>query len=261
MIPTKALLLAGGRGKRLGILTVDRPKPMLEIAGIPMIERIMTAIAEQTPIREFVLVTGYLATVIENHFGDGSRFGWKVEYVDQGRPLGVGHAVGSAAGAVGDTTFLMTYGDIMLDPVNYGSAVALYEAVSNPSTDAEALPSEQTAFNAVVGLNWVADPWAGAAVYLGSEDRIERIVEKPERGTAATHWNNAGLFVFEPMIFEYALSLAPSARGEFDLPDAINAMIAAGHPAKGLRLEGAWRDVGTPEDYEAINQEYGAVNK
>ena len=242
----KALILAGGRGTRLGVLTQDRPKPMLPIAGIPMIERIMTAIAEQTPIRDFVLITGYLADVVKTYFGDGSQWGWTVEYVDQPSPLGVGHAVNCGAEKLSDSPFLMTYGDIMLDVANYGRAVKAYE---------DGLASGTAA---VVGLNWVEDPWAGAAVYLDADGNIQRIQEKPAKGTAMTHWNNAGLFVFDPIIFEYTARVQPSARGEYELPDAITAMIADGRHVAGLPLEGAWRDVGTPEDYEAINHEYGA---
>jgi dTDP-glucose pyrophosphorylase len=202
----------------------------------------MTAIADNTPAREFVLITGYLADVVKDYFGDGGKWGWRVDYIDQGQPLGVGHAVNCGAPLLSDSPFLMTYGDIMLDAGNYGRAVELFE----PGTAA------------VVGLNWVDDPWAGAAVYLDEHENIERIEEKPARGTATTHWNNAGLFVFDPVIFEYTSRIQPSARGEYELPDAITAMIRDGRLVKGLPLEGGWRDVGTPEDYQEINHEYGA---
>lgn len=242
----KALLLAGGRGSRLGALTADRPKPMLPIAGVPMIERIMTEIAVRTGVREFVIVTGYLSDVLEGYLEDGRSRGWHVRYVRQDSPLGVAHAVNSAAPLLRDSDFLMSYGDIMLDPRNYGLAAAAFE---------ERRPE---GYSAVVGLNWVEDPWAGSAVYLKAGGEIERIDEKPARGTAATHWNSAGLFVFEPLIFDYTASIAPSARGEYELPDAISAMIADGRRAWGLPIMGDWRDVGTPEDYAEINQQYGA---
>ena len=241
----KALLLAAGRGTRLGALTANQPKPMIPIGGVPMIERIMSAIAETTPIREFVLITGYKAEILENYLGDGSKWGWKVDYVPQSVPRGVGDAVNTAAPALSGAPFLMTYGDIMLDPINYGRFAAEYD--TNHGT---------SAVKAYVGLNWVDDPWAGAAVYLDADNRIERIQEKPPKGTATTHWNNAGLFIFDPLIFEYTSKIAPSARGEYELPDAITALINDGHPTKGIALEGKWRDVGTPEDYAAINADY-----
>ena len=216
-----------------------------------MIERIMTSIADETSIREFVLVTGYLANVIEEYFGDGAKWGWHVEYVPQEIPRGVGDAVNTARDYLRSTPFLMTYGDIMLDPVNYGRFEKEHIAVTSSSPDCKAL----------VGLNWVDDPYRGAAVTLGADNWIERIDEKPPKGMSKTNWNNAGLFIFDPLIFEYTSKIAPSARGEYELPDAITALINAGHRARGLELVGSWRDVGTPEDYAAINQEFEGTAK
>ncbi len=246
----KALILAAGRGTRLAPLTDGCPKPMLPIAGVPMVERIMAAIAAQTPIREFVLVTGYRADVVQDHFGDGSRWGWRVEYAHQSVPQGVGAAVQCGRDFLADGPFLMTYGDIMLDPTNYGQFVAAW---------GEAAPGPAGPPLALVGLNWVDDPWRGAAVYLNEDRTITRIEEKPAPGTATTHWNNAGLFVFDPLIFEYTARLQPSARCEYELPDAISAMIRDHHRVQGLPVAGEWRDVGTLEDYAAIQAEYGAT--
>lgn len=237
----KALLVAAGRGTRLGELTAHQPKPMIPLGGVPMIERILTGIAHQTPIREFVLVTGYKADVLENYLGDGAKWGWQIEYVRQDVPRGLADAVHTARPALFDAgTFLFTYGDIMIDPTNYA------RFVEKPA-DVDAL----------VGLNYVDDPWAGAAVYVNDHDNvIERIVEKPPKGTAATHWNNAGLFLFEPTIFDYTGRVTPSARGEYELPDALTLMLQDDLTLRGVPLEGAWRDVGTPEDYAAINAEF-----
>jgi NDP-sugar pyrophosphorylase family protein len=237
----KALLLAAGRGTRLGALTEHLPKPMLPIAGLPMIERIMLGIAASAGITEFVLVVGYRADVVRRHFGDGSRWGWHIEFVEQETPRGLGHAVLCARANLQDGPFLMTYGDIMIDSVNYGRAVDTYHAGSP---------------DAVLGLNWVEDPSAGAAVYVDADYRVERLEEKPKPGTATTHWNNAGLFVFQPRIFEYAARLTLSPRGEYELPDAITAMVGDGFRVQGLPLTGPWRDVGTALDYAAINAEY-----
>ncbi len=240
----KALLLAAGRGTRLGSLTGNQPKPMIPIGGIPMIEHIMQGIAAWTPIREFVLVTGYRADVLQKYLGNGSDWGWQIEYVPQEAPRGVGDAVHTAREALSDAPFLMTYGDIMLDPVNYARFGDAY------------IDTGTRQIKAYVGLNWVEDPHTGAAVYVDSENTIQRIHEKPPKGTAGTHWNNAGLFLFDPLVFEYTAKLAPSPRGEYELPDAVTAMIADGYSAKGIPLEGRWRDVGTPEDYAAVNAEF-----
>ena len=182
----KALLLAAGRGTRLGSLTANQPKPMIPIGGVPMIERIMEAIAAWTPIRDFVLITGYKADVLHDYLGDGSNWGWQIEYVPQETPRGVGDAVHTARVALADAPFLMTYGDIMLDPLNYGRFGDAYVETGTRE------------IKAYVGLNWVEDPWAGAAVYLDSNNIIERIQEKPPKGTATTHWKQRRLVHFRP---------------------------------------------------------------
>ncbi|MBV9852685.1 MAG: NTP transferase domain-containing protein [Armatimonadetes bacterium] len=247
----KALILAAGRGTRLGALTADRPKPLLPIRGVPMIERIMASIAHEAGITQFVLVTGYRADVIQAHFADGARWGWHVQYVHQDPPRGVGDAVNCARALLSDGPFLMTYGDIMLDPANYRRFMQMWLTPPELGVGGP--------FSALVGLNWVPDPCRGAAVYLNDDHTIARIEEKPAPGTAATHWNNAGLFIFAPLIFDYTAHLQPSARGEYELPDAITALIQDGHRAYGLELAGSWRDVGTPEDYAAINAEPEAL--
>ncbi|MGO8672605.1 MAG: NDP-sugar synthase [Capsulimonadaceae bacterium] len=234
----QALIVAAGRGTRLGRLTEDTPKPMLPVAGVPMLERIMAGVSEHAGITDFVLVVGYLGQSIAGHFGDGSSRGWRVEYVWQDSQLGLGHAMNLAASRIFAPEFLMTYGDILLDPVNYGAATALFR-------------KEQPA--AVLGLNWVDDPWSGAAVTVDAGLRVLRIEEKPPRGTSTTHWNNAGLFVFRPDIFDYTSRLRPSARGEYELPDAITVMVSDGRIVRGLPIDGYWRDVGTPDDYAAVN--------
>ena len=238
----KALVLAAGRGTRLGALTADRPKPLLPIGGVPMIERILRGISETTGIVDFVLVVGYLGNIVRDHFGDGSRFGWNVEFVEQNNPKGLGEAIHLAQPLLSDGPFLMTYGDIMIDIANYGKVAHTFDS----------------SVDLVLGLNWVDDPWSGAAVYVDDDLRVLRIEEKPPKGTATTHWNNAGLFVLPAGVFEYTAKLPLSPRGEYEFPDAITAMLADGLRVQGVELTGAWRDVGTPADYEAINHEYAA---
>ncbi len=238
----KALIVAAGRGTRLAPLTDNCPKPMLPIAGVPMVERIMAGIAREADITEFVLVTGYKSEVIRDYFGDGSAWGWQVQYAHQETPQGLAQAVHCAHKPLQDAPFFMTYGDIMLSSENYGRFAAL------PRTETQSL----------LGLNWVEDPYLGAAVYRDDQGWITQIQEKPPRGTATTHWNSAGLFVFPPVIFDFTARLKPSARGEYELPDAVAAMIRDGYPVQGVELTGIWRDVGTREDYDAINREFGA---
>jgi NDP-sugar pyrophosphorylase family protein len=231
----KAVILAAGKGTRLRQLTANRPKPMVKVGNSTALERIMGGIA-QAGIREFVLVVGYRKEVIERYFGDGARFGVKIHYVHQQVQNGTGSAVHLTREVVGEEPFLLSFGDIIVPPDNYQAMTAAYSSGAD----------------AVLALNWVADPYKGAAVYLDENDVVKEIVEKPPKGTAKTNWNNAGIFLFSPLIFQYTAALTPSVRGEYELPQAIGQMIADGRKVIGLKLQGYWGDIGTPEELEQM---------
>lgn len=104
-------VLAGGFGTRLGGLTRDLPKPMLPIAGRPYLEFVIESFST-CGFRRFVLLTGFRHEVIEDRFGDGSRFGVSVAYSREIEPLGTGGAVREAASLLG-RRFILTYGDVL----------------------------------------------------------------------------------------------------------------------------------------------------
>ena len=108
--PTVAVL-AGGFGTRLGDLTRNVPKPMIDVGGRPYLERVLDAFAERG-LRDFVLLTGYKHEVIEGHFGDGSRFGICVRYSRETEPLGTGGALREARHLLGER-FILTFGDVL----------------------------------------------------------------------------------------------------------------------------------------------------
>jgi NDP-sugar pyrophosphorylase family protein len=104
-------ILAGGFGTRLGDLTRGLPKPMIPIAGRPYLERVIDSFA-RCGLRDIVLLTGYRAEVIEEHFGDGAKFGANIKYSRETEPLGTGGAIREARALLGET-FVMTYGDVL----------------------------------------------------------------------------------------------------------------------------------------------------
>ena len=107
----KAAILCGGLGTRLGELAQGLPKPMIPIGGRPYLERVLEAFADGG-IRDFVLLTGYRADAIEEHFGDGARFGVSIAYSREAEPLGTGGALRDARPLLGDR-FILTYGDVL----------------------------------------------------------------------------------------------------------------------------------------------------
>jgi len=104
-------ILAGGLGTRLGALAAGLPKPMIPIGGRPYLERVIESFAH-CGLRDIVLLTGYRSEVIEEHFGDGARFGVRIAYSVESEPIGTGGAVRAARALLGER-FVLTYGDVL----------------------------------------------------------------------------------------------------------------------------------------------------
>src|ERR1019366_2416392 len=104
-------ILAGGFGTRLGTLTRDLPKPMINIAGRPYLERVIDSFA-RCGLRDIVLLTGYRADAVEAHFGDGAAFGGRIPSSRETEPLGTGGAIREARALLGEH-FVMAYGDVL----------------------------------------------------------------------------------------------------------------------------------------------------
>lgn len=229
-----AVVLAAGRGTRMGEITRQTPKPMLPIAGRPMLEHILDRLAS-VGIQRFFVVTGFLHEVIESHFRD-----WRlpIEFRLQDPVDGTGSATNLARDFAGKDDFLLTYADILCDPLEYTRcATALNAGLETV---------------AAISVKAVDDPWQGAAVYEEA-GRITRIIEKPPKGTSSTNWNSAGFYAFRPVIFEYLARLSPSSRNEYELTSALDAMLADGLDLRISAIAGDWRDVGRPEDLAAVS--------
>ncbi len=230
-----AILLAAGRGKRLGDLTAHTPKPMLEIAGAPIIAHILEGLA-QAGIKQAIVVTGYLGEQIEEFCRRFQSKGFAIATVRQPTLNGTGGAMLAAIPLIGaNPRFVFGWGDVLMDHEFYQRFM---------------MQANASDYDLLLSVNRVRDPCAGAAVYVDAEMRVERIVEKPPPGTSATNWNNAGLFASTTTLLDYVARLKPSPRGELELPAAIAAMIEDGRIVRAAELRGFWSDIGTPEDLE-----------
>ena len=118
----KAVILAAGKGTRMRELTNDVPKPMLKVQGKPILEHIVTGLMS-AGVQEIFIVTGYRAEVMENHFGDGSKWGVRIAYGRQVVQDGTGKAPELAKEFVGASSFILTYGDILVKPETYQQMV------------------------------------------------------------------------------------------------------------------------------------------
>ena len=234
----KAVILAAGKGTRMGALTKDTPKPLIELAGRPMIEHIIGHLAA-CGVTHFILIVRYLGEKVRECLGDGSRLGVAIDYVRQSDRYGTGAALLEARDHVGHEPALMTYADILSSRENYAAVLNTFREKGGVG---------------VITLNWVEDPCQGGAVEVSEDGRMLRIIEKPPKGLVPSHWNSAGIFVFDPIVFQYLESLKPSSRGEYELTDAMNAMINDGLAIHPYYLRGQWIDVGRPEDISAAEE-------
>lgn len=247
----KAVILAAGKGTRMRELTQAMPKPMLKVQNKPIIEHIVDGLRE-AGIREFCVITGFRAEVIENYFGDGTRAGVKMSYARQEVQDGTGKAPELAKKFVGSDPFLLTYGDILVKPETYQGMVARFD---NGRVDG------------VITVTPGQDVTKGGLNFFDEQFRLRKVVEKPNAQQIAQYqsegflkpgapvWYNAGIYIFKPVVFEFTSKLQKSPRGEYELPDAINAMVQAGHTIAGEEIAGRWVDVRDPEVLADLEKE------
>src|SRR6184192_656921 len=233
----KAVLLAAGRGTRMRELTVDLPKPMIEVRGKPVLQHIVEGLRD-AGICEFLIVVGYRGDTVRNFLGDGSRYNIAIQYATQTVQDGTGRVVDLARDFVGNRRFILAYGDILVDPANYEPLVDLPDDVE-----------------AMLTVTRGEDVSKGGAVFVDDEMRVVDLREKPKPGEPTSPWYNAGLYAFHSSIFHFITKLKPSPRGEYELTDAVRDLAYSGKKVKALELSGAWADVRDPEILARLNSQ------
>jgi dTDP-glucose pyrophosphorylase len=232
----KAVILAAGRGTRMRELTSELPKPMIAVRGKPILLYIVEGLRD-AGVTEVLIVVGYRADVVQDFFRDGSRLNVGINYETQIVQDGTGKVVELGRAFVGTDAFILSYGDILIDPVNYRRLVRL-------DADTEA----------IVSVKRNEDVSKGGAVFLNADFELIDLREKPKPGEPISPWYNAGVYAFRPSIFEYIAGLQRSSRGEFELTDAIRDLARSGKKVRALELTGDWADVRDPEILADLNR-------
>jgi dTDP-glucose pyrophosphorylase len=232
----RAVLLAAGRGTRMRELTADFPKPMIEVRGKPVLQHIVEGLRD-TGVRRFLIIVGYHAEMVRNFFGDGRHHNVDIEYATQTVQDGTGRVVNLARDFTGGLPFVLSYGDILISPVNYKRVVDF-------PNDCEA----------TITVTRGEDVSKGGAVFVNEQMELVDLREKPKPGEPTSPWYNAGLYAFRPSIFEFIEKLEPSPRGEYELTDAIRDLAHSGKKVKSLELTGEWADVRDPEVLAWLNR-------
>ncbi len=229
----KAVILVGGLGTRLRPLTCNTPKPMLPLVGMPFIEWMLTNLRDQG-IDEAILAVQYLADRFRTALGDGSRLGMKVHIIEEPEPRGTCGAVKNVAHMLTDTTFIFN-GDVMTDLDLQGM---LRYHRSNQS-------------ELTIALTPVEDPTAFGLVETTAEGRITRFLEKPKPEEVTTNMINAGTYILEPHLLDYAPvnQHYMFERGLF--PTALQ----HNHRMFGYASTAYWTDIGKPQTYLEVHHD------
>lgn len=217
----QAVILAAGEGQRLRPFTVTKPKAMLAIAGKPILQYVVEALA-QNGIRNIVIVVGYKREQVFDYMGAGERFGVDIVYITQEKQLGTAHALVQAKDVV-ESEFLVLPGDNLIEADTIARFVA-------------------TKPNAVLVKK--VDNTARYGVVTTEGGVVKDIVEKPKE--AKGNLINTSIYAFSREVFDFIVD-------EVDIPDVINKMLAQGYAISARETEATWLDVVYPWDILSLN--------
>lgn len=220
--PNWAVVMAGGRGVRLRPLTETVPKPMLRVAGRPILERIVLHLVGHG-IRRIYLAIGYLGDVIEDHFGDGWQLGARIEYLREDVPLGTGGAL-ALLPELPDEPILVMNGDLVTQ-ADLGSLLDAHVAGNRVAT---------------IGIRRYVHAVPFGCVDRDG-DRVLRLEEKP----ALTRDVNTGIYALSPALVARVAPGQPLA-----LPDLVGDALDRGEPVGAFEIEDDWIDVGQREQLD-----------
>lgn len=209
---------------------------MLQVHGKPVLAHIVEGL-KAAGVSDFLIVVGWRAEVVRDFFGDGTKFGVRIQYVTQTVQDGTGRVVELAKDFVANEPFVLSYGDILIDAENYRRVVEL--------------PNDTAA---IVSVKYDEDCSKGGAVFVNERFELIDLREKPKPTEPTSCWYNAGIYAFRASIFDYTAKLKPSPRGEYELTDAIRNLALSGKKVQALELKGMWADVRDPEILADLNR-------
>ena len=226
--PNTVVLMAGGKGERLRPLTADRPKPMLPVGGRPMLEIILDQCVE-AGFGRFFLSVNYLKQQIIDHFGDGSRWGVEIRYLEEESPLGTGGALGLLP-AIPDHPLLVMNGDV-LTRIDFSQLMRFHDEHDGEVT---------------MGVREYLTPIPYGVVQIEGT-RVVGFREKP----VLSHFVNAGIYVINPRVLDV---LAPHEA--CDMPELLARVRARGGVVNAFPIHEYWLDVGHPETLRRADGEW-----
>jgi glucose-1-phosphate thymidylyltransferase len=230
----KGLILSGGKGTRLRPLTYTSAKQLVPVANVPILFFGIQAIVD-AGITDIGIVVGDTREEIKKAVGDGSRWGARVQYIEQEAPLGLAHAVLISESFLGGSSFVMYLGDNLI-PDGISALVKEFE---------EEKP------NSMILLAKVPNPESFGVAEL-KDHRVVRLEEKPKKPKSDLAL--VGVYMFDRNIFEAVKNIKPSKRNELEITDAIQYLIDHGYNVHPHVIQGWWKDTGKLEDMLEANR-------
>ena len=218
----QAVILAGGKGTRLRPFTTSLPKPLVPVGDLPIIDIVLRQLRHRG-FREVILSTGHLAELIMAYCGSGRKWGLRIRYVREDKPLSTAGALKLIRGLRED--FLTINGDVLTD-LDFGSLVRRHRR------------SGAAATIAVCERQTVVD---FGTIRLDEQDRVQSYVEKP----SYRYLVSMGVNVFDRKVIRH---IRPGEA--LGIPELIARLRGAGLPVIGFRNRASWLDIGRPQDYQ-----------
>jgi glucose-1-phosphate thymidylyltransferase len=231
----KGLILCAGKGTRLYPITLSYPKTLIPIANTPLLQSCMDKLAEQDIVEIGIVIHPSQDSVIKEQIGTGEQWGLTITYIYQPEPRGIADAVKHAESFIGEDTFLLLLGDNLISE----SLSKLVESV------------EERGSHAALLLEEVEDTQHYGIAEVFNE-RIVRLEEKPRE--PKSNLAVQGAYAFAPSIFKAVTNIQPSARGEYEITDAIQWLIDHGFLVTYHLAEKNNMDVGTLERWLEANR-------
>jgi len=229
----QAVILAGGVGRRVFPLAVDKPKPMFKVLGKPLIQYVVEVLKE-AGLRDLVIVTGHNGEQIRNHFKDGHQFNVHIEYTTQKESLGMANALETAKGLVGDQFFVVNADDIFES--------SLIKRILDQH--------KQSGAEVVLSCKPVKETWK-FGIIKKEKEKVTKFVEKPPKGTEPSNLAVIGAYVLPNQIFDYYQEIPVS---DHQYEDAIERFIQTGNLVSAVVYDGFFAGYKFPWDLFAINQ-------
>lgn len=232
MIP---IIMAGGFGTRIRPLSANTPKPLLPVVNRPILELVLERL-RQHGMTEAVLLTYHEPAKIRQALGDGSRFGMKLSYYQAEQDYGTAGAVAHGAQLAPSDRYLVLSGDVVCD-FDLSAILRFHEAKKAAVT---------------ITLTRVANPLQFGIVITDGELRIRRFLEKPTWGEVFSDTVNTGVYVLDAEVLQQVPLDEP-----YDFSrDLFPRLLQASVPLFGCIVQGYWRDIGDPESYLEVHQDF-----